>query len=75
MNIKGLSGIAIVIRMKSQNTIGKQITTLVRIRRKMLIGKSGYFLETQRNHTFSEESSLHFKIKLIKVDQNFLHDF
>ena len=56
MNMKGLSGIAIVIRMKSQNTIGKQITTLVRIRRKMLIGKSGYFLETQRNHTFSEES-------------------
>ena len=33
--------IAIVIRMKSQNTVGKQITTLAGIRRKLLIGKAG----------------------------------
>ena len=41
MNIKDLSGIAIVIRMKLLNTAGKQITTLTGIRRKLLIGKVG----------------------------------
>ena len=40
MNTKDLSGIAIVIRMKLLNTAGKQITTLIGIRRKLLIGKS-----------------------------------
>ena len=44
MNIKDLSGIAIVIRMKLQNTVGKQITILAGIKRKFLIlGKAGYF--------------------------------
>ena len=41
MNTKDLSGIAIVIRVKLQNTVGKQITTLGGIRRKLLIGKAG----------------------------------
>ena len=36
-----LSGIAIVIRMKLQNIVGKQITTLTEIRRKLFIGKAG----------------------------------
>ena len=40
MNTKYLSGIAIVKRMKLQNTIGKQITTLAAVRRKLLIGKA-----------------------------------
>ena len=39
-NTRDLSGIAIVIRMKLQNTVGRQITTLVEIRRKLLIGKA-----------------------------------
>ena len=38
---KDLSGIAIVIRMKLLNTVGKQITTLAGIRRRLLIGKAG----------------------------------
>ena len=41
MNTKDLSGIAIVIRIKLQSTVGKQITTLIGIRRKLLIGKTG----------------------------------
>ena len=41
MNTKDLPGIAIVIRMKLLNTVGKQITTLTGIRRKLLIGKAG----------------------------------
>ena len=41
MNTKDLSGIAIVKRMKLQNTGRKQITTLSGIRRKLLIGKAG----------------------------------
>ena len=41
MNTKDLSGIAIVIRMKLLNTVGKQITTLAGIRGKLLIGKAG----------------------------------
>ena len=41
MNTKDLSGIAIVIRMKLLNTVGKQITTLAGIRRKLLLGKTG----------------------------------
>ena len=36
-----MSGIAFVIRMKLQNTVRKQITTLARIRKKLLIGKAG----------------------------------
>ena len=44
MNTKDLSAIAIAIRMKLQNTVGEQITTLARIRRKLLIGKAGKFL-------------------------------
>ena len=36
MNTKDMSGIAIV-----QNTVRKQITTLARIRKKLLIGKAG----------------------------------
>ena len=38
---KDLSGIAIVIRMKLLNIVGKQITTLTGIRRKLLLGKAG----------------------------------
>ena len=34
MNTKDLSEIAIVMRMKLQNTVGKQITTFTGIRRK-----------------------------------------
>ena len=41
MNTRDLPGIAIVIRMKLQNTVGKQITTLTGIKRKFLIGKVG----------------------------------
>ena len=41
MKTKDLSGIAIVIRMKLLNTVGKQITTLTGIRRKLLIWKAG----------------------------------
>ena len=41
MNTKDLSGTAIVIRMKLLNIVGKQITTLTGIRRKLLIGKAG----------------------------------
>ena len=41
MNTKDLSGIAIVVRMKSLNTAAKQITTLTEIRRKLLTGKAG----------------------------------
>ena len=39
--LKDLSEIAIVIRMKLLNTAGKHITTSTGIRRKLLIGKSG----------------------------------
>ena len=41
MKTKDLSGIANMIRMKLQNTVGKQITTLAGIRRKLLIGNAG----------------------------------
>ena len=41
MNTKDLSGIAVVIRMKLQNTVGKRILTLAGIRRKLLIEKAG----------------------------------
>ena len=41
MNTKDLSQIAIVIRMKLLNTAGRQIITLTRIRRKLLLGKAG----------------------------------
>ena len=41
MNTKDQSGIAIVIRMKLQNNVGKHITALAGIRRKLLIGKTG----------------------------------
>ena len=40
MNTRDLSGIAIVKRMKLQNTAGRQIATLARIIRKLLIGKA-----------------------------------
>ena len=38
---KRSAGIATLIRMKLQNTVGKQITTLTGMRRKLLIGKAG----------------------------------
>ena len=41
MNTKDLSGIATVKRIKLQNTVGKQITTLSGISRKLIIGNSG----------------------------------
>ena len=41
MNTKDVSGIAIVIRKKLENTIGKQTTSLTGIQRKLLIGKAG----------------------------------
>ena len=41
MNTKDLSGIAIMIKMNLLNTVGKQITTLAGIRRKLLLGKTG----------------------------------
>ena len=41
MNTKDLSEIAIVKRVKLQNTVGKQITTLAGIRRKLLMEKAG----------------------------------
>ena len=39
INTRDLSGIANVKRIKLGNTVGKQITTLARIRRKLLRGK------------------------------------
>ena len=36
--------IAIVMRMKLQNTVRKEITTLAGIKRKLLIEKAGQFL-------------------------------
>ena len=42
-NAKDLSRIAILKKMKLQNTGGKQITTWAGIRRKSLIGKAGFF--------------------------------
>ena len=56
MNAKDLSGIAILIRMKLQNIVGKQITPLTRIRRKLLIGKVINSYKDQGKHTFFEES-------------------
>ena len=41
MNTKGLSGIAFGKRIKLRSTVGKQITTLAGIKRKLLIGKLG----------------------------------
>ena len=41
MNKINLSEIAIVEKMKLQNTFGKRITTLAEIRRKLLAGKEG----------------------------------
>ena len=41
MNTKDLSGIATVKRIKLQNTVGKQITTLSGISGKLMIGNSG----------------------------------
>ena len=41
MNTKDLSGIATVKRIKLQNTIGKQITTLSGISGKLMVGNSG----------------------------------
>ena len=46
-------GIGIVKRMKLRNIVGKQITTLSGIRRKLLIGNAQ---EDQRNYTLFEES-------------------
>ena len=40
MKTRDLSGIAIVKRMKLRNIVGKQVTTLAGIRRKLLIGKA-----------------------------------
>ena len=45
-----------VIRMKLQNFVGKQITTLAGIRSKFLLGKTGNSLEDQRSHSFFEQS-------------------
>ena len=36
-----MSGIVIVIKMKLQNTVENQITTVAGIRRKLLTGKAG----------------------------------
>ena len=44
MNTIDLLEIAIVSRMKLWNTVGKQITTLSEIRRKLSIGKADWFL-------------------------------
>ena len=41
MNTKDLSGIVIEIRIKLQNSVGKQSTTLAGIRGKLLKGKAG----------------------------------
>ena len=41
MNTKDLSGIATVKRIKLQNTVGKQITTLSGISGKLMLGNSG----------------------------------
>ena len=41
MNTKDLSGIAIVIRIRLQNTVGKYITTSAGIGRKLMIRKGG----------------------------------
>ena len=44
MNTKNMSRNMIVKRMRLQNTVGKQMSTLAGIRRNILIGKAGYFL-------------------------------
>ena len=41
INTKDLSGIMIVIRMALLDTVGKHITILAGIRRKLFIGKTG----------------------------------
>ena len=41
MNIRDLTGMVIVKRIKLQSTVGKQITTLAGIRTMLLIGKAG----------------------------------
>ena len=41
MNTKDLPGIIIATKMKSQNTVVKQIKPLAGIRRKLFIGKTG----------------------------------
>ena len=41
MNAKDLSKIEIVEKMKLQNTVGKKIITLTRIKRMLLIEKAG----------------------------------
>ena len=51
-----LSGIVTAIRMKLQNTVWKQTTTLAGIRRKLLIRKTVNSKEDKRNRTFFEES-------------------
>ena len=59
MNTKNMSDIAIVIRMKLQNTVGKQIRTLAGIRRKLLIGKAGYFLRKLKKNIYSLKNPYH----------------
>ena len=59
MNIKNMSGIAIVIRMKLQNTVGKKIRTLAEIRRKLLIGKAGYFQRKLKKNIHSLKNPYH----------------
>ena len=48
-NTKDLSGTAIAKIMKLLKTVSKQITILVGIRKKLLIGKAGYILGRSKN--------------------------
>ena len=62
MNTKDLSRIAIVIRMKLQNTVGKKITTLAGIRRKFtLISHIAHLLLIRKFYCFSPGPHISFK--------------
>ena len=65
MNTKVLSGIAIVKRMKLQNTVGKQFVTLAGIRRKLLKTKAGLSLRRSKK--------LYILWRILITLQNFLH--
>ena len=56
MNTGDLSGIPTVKRVKLQNTFGKQIATLFRIKRKLLIGKQVNSQDDKENNALFEES-------------------
>ena len=59
MNFKDLSRIVIVKRMKLRNTVGKQITTLTEIRRKVVDRESRLISKKIKETTHSLRSPNH----------------